>query len=101
VNCRLVGYQEESFSLMPSSAFPIAPGGVRIAELRKSTFGRIICRAAPGATVNGRPLVHVANGSRLDIAAGDTSYGYRLEVLAGRRASRPREEPTTQSGGFY
>lgn len=100
VECRLIGYQEDTFRLMPASAFPIAPSGARVAELRKSMFGQIVCKGMPGVIVNGRPAARVGNGSPIEIKAGEAEYSYRLEVLS-RRPAVHREEATPQSGGFY
>jgi hypothetical protein len=102
VECRLLGYQEDTFRLTPGSVFPIAVGGVRIAELNKSVFGGIKCKPMRGVTVNGKLVpVSVANGSPIELAQGDDGYSYRLEVVAGRRSPQPKPEAGAQSGGFY
>jgi hypothetical protein len=101
VECRLIGYQEETFRLTPAAAFPIIDRGTQIAELRESMFGGIRCRPLPGVILNGRSgAARVGNGDPIELARGEMRYSYRLEVLS-RRGSAPQEQKPTQSGGYY
>jgi hypothetical protein len=101
LECRLIGYQEESFKLTPAAAFVILDQGARIAELRKSMFGGIQCRPVPGVTVNGKPFaVRLGNGSPVELVRGDKAHSFRLEILR-RQRSVPLEPSRTESGGFY
>jgi hypothetical protein len=101
VQCRLIGYQEEPFTLTSNAAFRIAPSGKPLAEMRKGLFGGIECRPRPGVTVNKRRgPVSVANGGAVDLDFEDVVYSYRLEVLSAARAA-PARGANPPDGGFY
>ncbi len=101
VQCRLVGYQEDSFALTHRGAFPISPAGTRIAELRRSLFGGIVCKPMPGVTANHKSGAQpVANGGRIELTSGQTVYDYRLEILS-RRSSNTDKRAGTATGGYY
>ena len=101
VRCRLVGYQEESFAVTRSVAFPISPAGTRIAELRKSLSGGIVCKPMPGVTANHKKGAQsVANGGKIELTSGETVYDYRLEVLS-RRGNKTDSSVGTSTGGYY
>jgi hypothetical protein len=101
VQCRLIGYQEEPFTLTSNAAFRIAPGGKPLAEMRKGLFGGIECRPRPGVTVNKRRgPVSVTNGGTVELAFEDVTYPYRLEVLSAARGT-PARGAKPQDGGFY
>ena len=101
VQCRLIGYQEEPFTLTSNAAFRIAPSGKPLAELRKGMFGGIECRPRPGVTMNKKHgPVAVVNGGAIKLAFEDVVYSYRLEVLSSARApAAPSASPP--GGGYY
>ena len=101
VQCRLIGYQEEPFTLASNAAFQIAPSGKPLAEMRKGLFGGMECRPRPGVTVNKkRGPVSVANGGSIELASEDIVCSYRLEVLSTARVA-PARSANPPGGGYY
>jgi hypothetical protein len=100
VECRLIGYQEEPFTLTSNAVFRIAPSEKPLADLRKGLFGGIECRPRPGVTVNKKHgPVSVVNGGPIELAFEDVVYSYRLEVLSTARA--PAATSANPPGGGY
>lgn len=100
VECRLIGYQEDTFKLVPGAAFPIVERGIRIAELRKTVLGKVICRPLAGVILNGRrTAAKIANGGPIELAREGDTYSYRLEMVARRHVAQ--KQKVTQSGGYY
>jgi len=100
VECRLIGYREEPFTLTSNAVFRIAPSEKPLADLRKGLFGGIECRPRPGVTVNKkRGPVSVVNGGPIELASEDVVYSYRLEVLSTARV--PAASANPPGGGYY
>jgi hypothetical protein len=102
VQCRLIGYQEEPFTLTSNAAFRIAPSGKPIAEMRKGLFGGIECRPRPGVTVNKKHgPVSVVNGGAVELVSEDVIYSYCLEILSTARAAAAAPGANPPGGGYY
>lgn len=102
VECRLVGYQEDTFTLTPAAAFPIVPNRVTLAELRKTMFGHIMCKPRSHVAVNGSSKpARIANGSKIELTSEDSIYSYRLEILSHRKAAVADKSADTTAGGYY
>ena len=78
---RVEGYSSAPVTLMGGVRYSISPGGRPLAELVRSGGG-VVCRALPGATVNGTSgRVSLKTGGPLEIQFEGAIYRYRFEIV--------------------